>query len=892
MLLALLALPIELLRIAIDALIGVADVIRGRNRRRFAATVLIKAPREAVWRLYTADRIVFEGPPAMESAEEPVPGDASLRLTRVSVAGREVARVVTRRLRCDDAEGISLIEIVPHELSHPPAQGTEHYAGAAIKEVPGGTQLTMHHELTLGSFGQRIKLPLGVRSVAARMKRQSEKEAGTRSRLAQLGDNWLVLALLAIASFWYLFGWQDALLIALVVVLHELGHIAAMRMVGIPVHGIYLIPFFGGVAIPKTAYRSQGQLGFVALMGAGFSLIPTLALAGLYYVTAEAWVLHAALIFALINGLNLLPIYPLDGGLILNALLGSFSGRLARGASWAGVLTGTAVGFYLHPLLLGLPFLVFALGLYMSNGWRGEIRRLSLPGGTGLTLAFATTFAVYLITFLFADNAKAVLAGRESIAPLQAWLPVPLRCDLPASSSDILDRYLGERGERDGLTLMRTLAWADRAGHRAVVQRRLDAEDGIRVPHYINFARQERVGLWLDLAKSGALADINAEIAWTRSHGSVLRHVLATALVVHGRYREAIELLPPSTDTWRVFWLQAALADLVSAGAATDALTSLERTKSDTLATGQSQHLVALVSLLHRVPANSTDKNALTDAVAEQLRGVLKTHRLGPMPQACLQEPSPGRCSDVESKNLVGHLEVLGRRLGEVMALVSLGQTDFELPGDAQFPPDWSATLRGLRRLVAEAAAPAPAKDRAGTGEEQPREDVRKTDVLPLDDDPFALAITEMQIDLSLRRGDTGKAEALADATAGTEGMPSTVRALMMGHYLRAGDWARADAWARRDVLLGFGDEGEELPRELRAAIDLDYQLKLATAAALKREAVLADAALERARSASCERAAAFTDMRHEWSTFLRRAFLLKAFQEGRVPAHALERLM
>jgi hypothetical protein len=660
-----------------------------------------------------------------------------------------------------------------------------------------------------------------------------------------------------------------------------------MRMVGIPVHGIYLIPFFGGVAVPKTAYRSLGQLGFIALMGAGFSLVPTLALTGLYFATAEPWALHAALIFALINGLNLLPVYPLDGGLILNALLGSLSGRLARGASWVGVLTGAVVGLYLHPLLLGLPFLVFALGLYLSSGWRGEMKRLSLVGGAGLVLAFATTFAIYLVTFLFADNAKAVLAGREGIGPLGAWLPVPLRCDLPVASSEILDRYLSERGEHDGLALMRTLAWADRAGYRDVVQRRLNEPDGLGAPNYINFARHERVGLWLELAKSGSLADINAEVASTRSHGSVLRHVLATALAVHGRYREAIELLPPRTDTWRAFWLQAALADLVSANAAADAVALLERTRSDTLETGQSQHLVALVSLLHRVPADSADKNALTDAVAEQLRGVLQTHPLGPMPQVCLRDSSPGRCSDSDNRNVVGHLEALVRRLGEVMALVSLGRTDFELPGDAQFPPDWSGTLHGLRRLVAEATAPA--KDHVRTDEGRPPQDLQKADPLPLDDDPFALAVTEMHIGLSMRRGETGKAEALAEATAGAEGVSTPIRALMMGHYLRAGDWARADAWARRDVLVGFGDE--EL-RHLRMAIDLDYRLKLATAATFKGEAALADAALERARSASCERAAVFTDTRHEWSTFLRRAFLLKAVQEGRIPAHALERLL
>ena len=883
MLLGLLRLPFELLWIAYQALIGILDVARGRKRRRYEAAVLIKAPRDLVWRVYTAGRIVFDGPPALECIEEPVPGDESLRLTRVSVAGREVARVVARALRRNDAEGISLIEIVPHELSRPPALGTEHYAGASIKDAPGGTLFTTHHEVTLGSFGQRIKLPLGVRGFAGRMKRQCEKEAGTQGRLTQLCNHWGVLSLLALLSFWYLLGWQDALLISVVVVLHELGHAAAMRIVGIPVHGIYLIPFFGGVAVPKAAYRSQGQLGFIALMGAGFSLVPTLALAGFYYGTAEPWALHAALIFALINGLNLLPIYPLDGGLVLNALLGSFNRRLARGMSWVGVTTGAAAGLYLQSFLLGVPFLVFALGLYLSSSWSGEIKRLSLLGGTALTLAFATTFAVYLVTFLFADNAKAVLAGKEGIGPLQVWLRVPLRCELPASSSGILDRYLGERGERDGLTLMRALAWADRAGHREIVQRRLDAPEGIRLPYYIDFATEARISRWLDLAKTGSLAAIDVEIGSTRSHGGVLRHIFAMALVVHSRYREAIELLPPTADTWRAFWLWSALTDLVSAGATDEALTLLARTRSDTLATGQSQHLVAVASLLNQLHIDS-GKEALIDAIAQQLREVLKAHPLGPMPRACLDASSPRRCSDAENNDLGRHLHALRRRFGEIIALVGLGQTDFDLPDDAQVPPDLSPTLRSLHRVVTETAT-ASIADRAGTGEAQSRQDVQKADPLA-DYDPIALAIAEMQIDLSLRRGDTAKAEALAVATAGAEGMPDNIRTLMMDHYLRAGDWARADAWAKRDALPGLG---EELPRELPHAIDMDFQLKLASATTLQGDAALADAAMERAQTASCKRATLSAATRHEWSTFLRRAFMLKAFREGRVPAHAIQ---
>jgi hypothetical protein len=43
---------------------------------------------------------------------------------------------------------------------------------------------------------------------------------------------------------------------------------------------------------------------------------------------------------------------------------------------------------------------------------------------------------------------------------------------------------------------------------------------------------------------------------------------------------------------------------------------------------------------------------------------------------------------------------------------------------------------------------------------------------------------------------------------------------------------------------------------------------------------------------ASCEHATLSAAMRNEWSIFLRRAFLLKAFPEGRVPAYAIPRII
>jgi hypothetical protein len=48
--LMLLKLSVVLLQIAICTLWGLADVLRGRKRLRTEKTVLIKAPRDAVWR--------------------------------------------------------------------------------------------------------------------------------------------------------------------------------------------------------------------------------------------------------------------------------------------------------------------------------------------------------------------------------------------------------------------------------------------------------------------------------------------------------------------------------------------------------------------------------------------------------------------------------------------------------------------------------------------------------------------------------------------------------------------------------------------------------------------------------------------------------------------------
>ena len=427
-------LPVELLRMAFYAVRGLVDALSARNRLRYEFTVLIDAPRDAVWRFITADRTILDGLAPIELSREPVPDGDGLYLTRVAVGGQPRGQSVTRELECDEAKGITLHRTVPHPLSVPPDNGRDCVGGSKIEATPRGTALTMFNEMTICSFRDRIVQPIGLRRLANLYKQQCEQAAGTHSRLAAFANHGLILSAVAVWSFWYLWGWQLALLLSMAVVAHEAGHAVAMHMVGVGVRGIYLIPFFGGAAVPKTAYRSEGRLGFIALMGPGMSLIPTLGLAAMYAATGGIHYLQAALIFAVMNAINLLPIFPLDGGLILNALLGSVSRKSAQIAGWIGVLIGLGAAVYWHSFLIGIPFLLFALQRYLAGARTIELEPLTFAGGTALALASVATLAVYAFVLhyaltapgrgrLFAFNGHAATVGFRPASGGKADVP-------------------------------------------------------------------------------------------------------------------------------------------------------------------------------------------------------------------------------------------------------------------------------------------------------------------------------------------------------------------------------------------------------------------------------------------------------------------------------------
>jgi Zn-dependent protease len=166
-------------------------------------------------------------------------------------------------------------------------------------------------------------------------------------------------------------GWNvvEYLALFLIVMIHEFGHALACRQVGGQADRIVLWPF-GGVAYVDPPLRAGATLWSIAagplvnlvlapiIIGIGRISL----LLGWYAAVPDLHTLiHAVFwIDVYLLAFNILPIYPLDGGQILRALLWFLVGR-AR-----SLLVATVLGFIGIAAFLGL-------AIWTHDGWLGAV---------------------------------------------------------------------------------------------------------------------------------------------------------------------------------------------------------------------------------------------------------------------------------------------------------------------------------------------------------------------------------------------------------------------------------------------------------------------------------------------------------------------------------------
>ena len=104
-------------------------------------------------------------------------------------------------------------------------------------------------------------------------------------------------------------------LVVLAAICHELGHLAALRLVGVRVERLRLTAF-GAELRADTRFLPYGKEILCTLAGPAVNLLLALLLARVSgdYLLAGANLIQGCF--------NLLPIYPLDGGRVISCLLG------------------------------------------------------------------------------------------------------------------------------------------------------------------------------------------------------------------------------------------------------------------------------------------------------------------------------------------------------------------------------------------------------------------------------------------------------------------------------------------------------------------------------------------------------------------------------------------
>jgi Zn-dependent protease len=127
----------------------------------------------------------------------------------------------------------------------------------------------------------------------------------------------MLISIWAYAMFW---GWPFAAGFVALLFIHEMGHVIALRMMGIKATAPMFIPFMGAVIgmkqMPKNAFAE-------AIMAYGGPLLGTLGAigcAGVGFLTDDPFWYALAMTGFLLNLFNLLPISPLDGGRIIGVI--------------------------------------------------------------------------------------------------------------------------------------------------------------------------------------------------------------------------------------------------------------------------------------------------------------------------------------------------------------------------------------------------------------------------------------------------------------------------------------------------------------------------------------------------------------------------------------------
>jgi len=169
--------------------------------------------------------------------------------------------------------------------------------------------------------------------------------------------------------FYFIFDQNLAYIAAilLVIIIHEMGHFLFMRLFNYKNVKIFIVPLLGAFTSGKKQQVSQWQLSLIILGGP----VPGIIIGTVLYWLNRDWdnstVQMLANTFLVINLLNSLPVYPLDGGRLIETLFFKDNHVIRLVFSIISIIVLLVLCVVLmSPLLIIIPVLI-GIELYNEN---------------------------------------------------------------------------------------------------------------------------------------------------------------------------------------------------------------------------------------------------------------------------------------------------------------------------------------------------------------------------------------------------------------------------------------------------------------------------------------------------------------------------------------------
>jgi Zn-dependent protease len=203
----------------------------------------------------------------------------------------------------------------------------------------------------------------GAAPLAPPLNRDDDGVLAEIERIERQKGNWVSALLTLVVSgllfYWIgaaVLSWKSAALLIPILLFHELGHYLAMLGFRYRNLRMFFIPLFGAAVTGRHYNVPAWKKAVVALMGPTPGIAVGAVLGALAIVFHQKLLLEAAMLMVLVNGFNLLPVLPLDGGWNLHAIL--FSRHIVLDVGFRCVAAVM--------LILGAVFLQMHLLLYIG----------------------------------------------------------------------------------------------------------------------------------------------------------------------------------------------------------------------------------------------------------------------------------------------------------------------------------------------------------------------------------------------------------------------------------------------------------------------------------------------------------------------------------------------